>query len=112
MNQPNLFDVPKDSPSHQERLDALKTKIGIWTHETPGETSREFPKWMAMLMPVDGDGVERYSDHRSYCDSDEPMEIIAGYCRIMDETGRCQYGHTELEAVRTLCDRFKLPCPL
>lgn len=91
------------------RLAVLKKRFGIWTHNAGGESTVEFPKWMAMLLPKDGRGNERYSDHRVYCKgSDEPMDIIAGYCRIMDETGRTNYGHTEEDAVRNLCEENKI----
>lgn len=106
----DLMDVPKATvQSRKARLVALKKRFGIWTHNSGGESTREFPKWMAMLLPKDGRGNERYSDHRVYCKgSDDPYEIIAGYCRIMDETGRVQYGHTELEAVQNLCSENKI----
>lgn len=111
MKQPALFNVPKDAPSHKERLDAFKVKIGIWTHNLEDDHSDS--KWMAMLLPKSGNGAENYSDHRCYCDgSDDPFEIIAGYCRIMDETGRTANGETEREAVERLCDGLKIPFDL
>lgn len=108
-DQMTLLDVPKDSPSHEERLEAFKKRIGIWTHSGPGESSREFPKWTALLLPTDGEGKERYSDHRPYCKSDDPFELIAGYCRILQESERMEYGHTEREAIQNLCQANKIP---
>lgn len=62
-----------------------------------------------MLMPKDGDGKERYHDHRVYCNgSDDPLEMIAGYCRILQESGRVEYGHTEMDAIKNLCSENKI----
>jgi hypothetical protein len=106
----DVLDVPKSTvQSRKARLAKLKKRFGIWTHNVGGESTVEFPKWMAMLLPKDGRGNERYSDHRVYCNgSDEPMDIMMGYCRIMEEAGRIQYGHTEEEAVRNLCEENKI----
>lgn len=106
----DVLDVPKATvQSRKARLAKLKKRFGIWTHSVGGESTREFPKWMAMLLPKDESGHERYSDHRVYCDgSDEPWDIFCGYCRIMNETGRLDYGHTEEEAVRNLCESNKI----
>jgi len=114
-NQPLLLEVPRDHPprpSDKSQLKVFKQKHGIWTHNCPGESTRAFPKWMAMLLPFDGDGKERYSDHRSYCKSDDPFEIIAGYCRIMEESERCMWGHTEKDAVKNLCEANSIPFEL
>lgn len=106
MKHPTLFEVPKDSPSHKERIEAFKKRVGIWTHNAGVKANAndpEFSPWMAMLLPKDGEGVERYSDHRCYTKgSDDPFEIIAGYCRIID-AGRVAYGKTEREAIEILC---------
>jgi hypothetical protein len=112
MSQLPLLEVPKDAPSHKALIAAFKQRVGIWTHSAHGESSPGWPKWMAMLMPTDGAGKERYSDHRHYCKSDEPLEIIAGYCRIMDESGRTGYGHTEKESIRELCSKNEIPCEI
>lgn len=111
MKQPMPLDVERDEKrARKADVKAFKSKIGIWTHSGPGESTREFPKRMALLMPTDGDGVERYSDHRAYCKSDDPFEMIAGYCRILEETERATFGHTEREAIRNLCEASKIPC--
>lgn len=113
MKHPVLFDVPPDpSRSRTRHLKEFKRKIGIWTHCTPFSTKDypDYERWMAMLLPKNGKGEENYSDHRAYTKgSDEPMEIIAGYCRVIDDTGRCEYGKTEREAIKNLCDGLKIP---
>lgn len=112
-SQPMLLEIERDlSRARNVVVKAFKKKIGIWTHCSAGESTREFPKWMALLLPVDGDGVERYNDHRTHCKSDEPYELIAGYCRILEETQRSTFGHTEREAIRNLCADNQIPCIL
>jgi hypothetical protein len=116
--QLTLVDVPKDASvkSHKAKLAEFKARAGIWTNNSGVKRNASCPDyapWMAMLMPKDGAGVERYSDHRGYTKgSDEPFEIIWNYCRIMDETGRTGYGHTEAESIRNLCKDNDIPCEL
>lgn len=112
MKQLSLLEVPKDSPGRNDNIRAFKKKVGIWTHSSGEESTTEYPKWMAMLMPVDGDGMKRYDDHRAYCKSDEPNEIIAGYCRILQDSGRIDYGHTERDAIKNLCSENRITCDL
>lgn len=115
-DQLNLLEVPKDRPSYEEtaraKINEFKLRVGIWTHNAPGKSTREYPKWMAMLLPANGAGTENYSDHKPYCKSDDPLDIMAGYCRIMDDTGRIEYGHTEKEAIQNLCSELKIECDL
>lgn len=103
-----LLDVPKDSPSHKERIDAFKAKIGIWTAAMKGESTREFPKWCAMLLPSNSVGIK----YHHYGKTEEPWELISSSCRILEEGGYMTFGHTERDALETLCDENKIPFDL
>jgi hypothetical protein len=113
MKQPLLLDVERDKTrTRKADITQFKNMVGIWTNSSGGESTRDFPKWMALLLPKDGSGQERYSDHRPYCKSDDPYELIAGYCRILEETERATFGHTEREAIQNLCKDNQIRCDL
>lgn len=103
---PMLLDVPKTHPNRYERLQTFKTRQGIWTHKAPKEV--EDP-WSALLVPrarlalagcIDGD------------EPDDPMSLIAGYCRLLDEWCLLVTGETELDAVQRLCSENNIVCNL
>lgn len=98
MNTPLLFDIPKDAPSYAARLTAFKAEHGILTHRARLFAREDHP-WSAML-PLERDRGRDMAD------------IMAESCRIYDEAGRVVTGTGELAAVRTLCENFKIPCPL
>jgi hypothetical protein len=92
---PTLFDVPKDSPSRQQRLDVFKKQHGIETHRALGKPS-EWP-WMAAHLPSArsfGYGVTPQSDL---------FDCVMKVGRLMDESGVASYGRTEAEAVEAVC---------
>ena len=98
---PTLFDVPKDSPSRKERLDAFKSANGIETHHTPGMTREEGP-WMACHMPTArtaGYGVTETSDL---------FDVVMHVGMLLDDAGVITYGATEREAVEELCGNIGL----
>lgn len=101
---PNLIDVPKDSPSKRDRLEAFKKLHGVWTHYAAG-MSREEEPWTALLVPK----AKLLVDDQ---EAVEPMDLIAGYCDWLDERGVMVYGKTEREAIRTLCERNGIVCDL
>lgn len=83
-----LFEVPTVlSP----RLKWMASS-GILTHHTEGfgETA-----WMA-LMPFDKDKGK------------DIMTIFAESCRLYDESGQCQYGPTEDDAIVALAKKLNL----
>ena len=106
MKTPNLFDVPKDSPTRKERIAAFKKENGIETHDCGGPSDDEYPRWVAAHMPSVyklGYGVK------------EGMslgECAALVCRLMDEAGYTAYGRTQREAITRLCYGLKIPCNL
>lgn len=100
MKQLRLMDVPKDSPTHRERLDAIKREFGIETHDS--EWTGEM-RWLAAHMPSCrklGYGVTETSDL---------FDCVSKVCRLMDESGCCDYGETEREAIRQLIKNLDLP---
>ncbi len=75
------------------------------------------PTSQPMLLEVERDlsrarNVAVKAFKRTYCKSDEPYELIAGYCRILEETQRSTFGHTEREAIKNLCADNQIPCNL
>lgn len=106
MKTPNLLDVPKDSPTRKERIEAFKKKHGIWTYYVAGQP-KECP-WDAMLVPK---AVEALAGYGVKPDT-HPIELISGYCRLLDEWNLLVSGKTEREAIRTLCEHNEIPCEL
>lgn len=111
MKQEQLFDIPKDRASQKELLHRFCKANGIWTHTiTRAKASKDFPAWTALLLPSNPHGIELPYVQ----DETEPMEIIAGYCRVLDESGMLVEGETEREAVEILCRNLNIPfelCP-
>jgi hypothetical protein len=106
MKTPNLFDVPKDSPTRKERIEAFKKSNGIKTHNCGGFADDEYPRWTAAHMPSIyklGYGVK------------EGMSL--GECgalvgRLIDEAGLAAYGKTERDAILRLCVQLGIPFDL
>lgn len=105
MKTPFLLDVPKDSPSRKQRMEAFKAKHQIQTHSA-GKTDDDLPKWMAGHLPSCrklGYGCTATSDL---------FECAARVCRLMDEAGYVAYADTEREAILELCGNLDIPCDL
>lgn len=99
MKHPTLIDVPKDSPSKRERLEAFKKLHGIWTHNAGYEPKDE--PWSALALNQSAVALNGYGVKPA----DSPLDIIAGYCRLLDEWNLLVTGETEREAIRTLCEK-------
>lgn len=95
MITPNLLDVPKDSPSRKERLEAFKAKHGVWTHNS--HLPPEGEPWSALLVPKARLAMDEPTA--------EPMKLIAGYCSLLDEMDLLVTGKTQREAIQTLCEK-------
>jgi hypothetical protein len=95
---PNLLDVPPTHPTRQEILQAFKTRQGVWTYCGKGMKREEHP-WEALLVPSGGE-------------PDDPVSLIAGYCRLLEEAGLLVTGETELDAVQRLCAANEIVPPL
>lgn len=108
MTQPTLFEVPKDSPSHEERLEAFCAEKGIFTYDCDIEPDAD--PWIAMVLP--GNAMKIPVPYEEFfateCKSD-PMEFYFSYCRILDESKRVNFGRTKREAVERLCGELEIP---
>lgn len=107
MKHPVLLDVLKDSPTRKEKLDAFKAKHDIWTHCA----SHMNEKWCAMAVTLSIQRLFGYSDLKPD-ESVKPIDLIARYCRLLDEANLLVNGNTEAEAVRSLCEFNNIPCDL
>lgn len=101
---PTLFDVPKDSPSRKKKLQAFKDTHGIWTHHASG---LEEP-WTAVWVTGARDAL---SDYGPEVATMLPIELIAGYCRLLEECSLLTDGQTERAAIEVLCIANDLPLP-
>lgn len=96
-NQPLLLIVQKTRPSVAERITAFKNQHNIKTHRTSGMRAEDGP-WIAVLC---FEGETRTLG-----------EIMAAECRLYEEGGRIAEGAGELSAIRTLCEKNRIPCDL
>lgn len=108
MKTPLLLDVPKTHMSRYERVQAFKERNGIWTHSCR-EMRREDHPWCAMLVHRARKALAGYLDHD---EPDDPISLIAGYCRLLDEWSLLVTGKTERDAIRRLCAHNRIPCTL
>lgn len=107
MKTPTLFNLPKMGPTKREKIEQFKKQHGIWTHKSG--VPRKNDPWCALLSPKTIEVLFRYGDVTK---DTHPVEIIAGYCRLLDESGLLVCGMTEVEAIRTLCTINKIDCPI
>jgi hypothetical protein len=99
---PLLLDVPRDSPTRKQRLSAVKSALMIETNYCRGLP--ESP-WLAVHMPSaralgKGCGIKS---------TDRLFECCSKIGRLLDESGIAQYGTTEREAIRKVCEHLGLP---
>lgn len=105
MKTPNLFDVPKDSPTRKERIEAFKIANDIETHYS--DALPEWP-WIAVKMDLARDVREPYRT----CDDNSMGAVMADVCRLLDEAGICADGKTEASAIQKLCANLELVCTI
>jgi hypothetical protein len=105
MKTPNLFDVPKDSPTRKERVEAFKETHGIQTHGTG--CTEDPDRWCAVLFDV---AWKRFG---CYCANDRSFfGLMAGACLLVTEAGLDGYGDTETTAIRRLCAQNGIRCDI
>jgi hypothetical protein len=102
-----LLDVPKTHMSRHERVVAFKERNGIWTYRS--DLRREDDPWCAMLEHRARKALAGYLKHD---EADDPIALIAGYCRLLEECGLLVTGVSEREAIRRLCERNRMGCAL
>ena len=82
--------------SRARRLRAFKRKHGILTFKT---AVRMRDPWLAIKVRREDRGKDI-------------VTILSESCRLYDESGLCASGDGELSAIRALCSRNRIPCPL
>lgn len=103
--EPTLFDVPKDSPSRRDRLSAFKAKHGIWTHRSSSVPAPWTAVWVIGARKALGDYGPEVATMTG-------MELIASYCRLLEEGDLMTDGRTEFEAIELLAIKNELyPLP-
>lgn len=107
---PTLFDVPKDSPSRRDRLQAFKVKHGIWTHSASRSSGVGIAaQWIAVWVIGARKFLEGYGPEVATMTG---MELIASYCRLLEEGDLMTEGRTEFEAIELLAIKNELyPLP-
>lgn len=104
-----LIDVPKDSPTRKQRVEAFKKEHGIWTHGNKKNGVGDHA-WDALSVLHAHAGLDGYG--LTEIQRLEPMALVSAYCRLLDEWGLLVTGETEVKAIRTLCRNIDLPCDL
>ncbi len=91
--------VPKRRNSNHDKCTILKAQFGIQTHCIPDRESKSGRNWLALSMPaavklLDGYGLD--DEEKAVLSA-----IIAGYGRLIDESGLSADGYpTEYAAVQ------------
>ena len=98
MSQPKLFEVDATEPSARVKLTEFKHANKIQTHHAK-HMRREDEPWMAVILFAEDEGKSI-------------GEVMAQSCGLYDESGYCATGTGELSAVRALCQRRAIACPL
>lgn len=101
-----LIDVPKDSPSRQQKLDALKRALNIETMRSVGWKREDHP-WVALHKP----SVNRFSAYGGNSSMSIP-EAFAKVGLLLEESGVLVTGETERDAIRELCHNIGVPVQL
>lgn len=109
MKTPNLFNVPKDRPTRKERIEAFKREHGIWTYGDKKNRVGDHA-WDAMSVTLACERLSGYDLSEEV--RKEPIMLIAGYCRLLEEMGILVTGQTEVEAIRVLCVNIGIVCEL
>jgi hypothetical protein len=104
---PFLLEVPQTHPTNRDKLQAFKSVNEIWTHSDKFDHSEG--KWIALLLPGNPHGNLPYED---CMESEDPWDIVAGYCRVLEESGYLTNGKTERDAVEALCRKRGIPFDL
>ena len=104
MKHPTLFDVPADQPSRHMRFKAWKEANGVWTHFA--EMGEGCDNWMALAFETAKKALEDYELTAE--EKTEPMMLMAGYCRLIDEAGLCAEADSEWAACELLAKQLKI----
>jgi hypothetical protein len=105
MTTPLLFEVDQRHASRAVKLISFKKEHGIWTYRTSGMARADEP-WSALLVPSARAMFSPESDKL------EPFDLIANYCRVLDEAHLLVTGEGELTTIRELCKQNNIRCDL
>jgi hypothetical protein len=108
MKTPLLFDVPKTHPSRIDRVNAFKKKHDIFTHYAGRSFGKENEPWDALWVTGARKLLKGYTGSGVVI----PEELIANWCRLLDEASLLLTGKTERDAIRELCQCNNIPCDL
>ena len=87
-----LFQIPVSESPRLKWMKRVKSELQIFTHFCNGG------KWMAFSQSKAVDFLADYDLTQSQKES--PMELFAGYCRLLEESGQLADGEsTEEDAV-------------
>lgn len=98
MKTPNLFDVPKGL-TQKNRLESFVSKHRIFTYGSRAHG------WDAMLIEQ---ARQLLFEYRGKTEG-HPIEMISGYCRLLEESNLLVTGKTEREAIEELCRLNNIP---
>lgn len=107
MITPKLFDVPRDSPTHKERIKAFKVANYIETHYCKAFEDEHYP-WMACKM----DAAKSIREPYRTSENNSLGAIMSDVCRLLEEAGVIAEGKTERESIIELCNNMNITCPL
>lgn len=94
-----LIEVPKDSPTRKQKLNAFKKAFGIWTHYAAHMPPDE--RWIALNV----------STARKFWNEPDmsPWDLISNYCRVLEEQGLLEEGKSERDAIAKICANRGIP---
>lgn len=104
MKQAALLDVPRDRPTRSRRLKILKREHCIETHHS--SACPEQP-WLACHMPSARQIAEGYEDNFQHAQQMGLYNLVAGYCRLLEESSVMVEGRTEREAIDNLIEHIE-----
>lgn len=107
MKQPRLIEVPVTAPTKAAKIKAFKELHGIWTH-CARHLAVEDERWTAMLLT---EARERMAGYGATANT-PPEDMVASFCRLLDEADLMVTGTGEITAIRRLCERNDILCVL
>jgi hypothetical protein len=91
----------------RDRRSARSSRLSKKQHDIDVVGSNKY-QWDALLMAHARERLKGYGVKRSA----DAIDLIAGYCRLLEESDLLVTGSSEIGAIRELCHRNNIPCPL
>lgn len=89
--------TPSLAERRRRQVKAWKEQYRLYTHKGPDD-------WMSLSMNECCELLKGYS--LTDAQKTDGAELMAGYCRLIDEAGLVHFGETEHEACQALVKRF------